>query len=66
VVSINGLSAHAGQKLLLDYALAVKDRVKKIYLVHGEEDAAGIFMGKLRELGMKDVVYPQFNDVAEL
>lgn len=66
VVSINGLSAHASQNRLLEYALAVKDRVKKIFLVHGEEDAAGIFMGKLRDLGFGDVSYPQLNDIAEL
>lgn len=66
VVSINGLSAHAGQKLLLEYALAVKNRVKKIYLVHGEEDAASVFMGKLKDLGFGNVSYPQINDIAEL
>ena len=66
VVSINGLSAHASQNRLLEYASAVKDRVKKIFLVHGEEDAAGIFMGKLRDLGFGDVSYPQLNDIAEL
>ena len=66
VVSINGLSAHAGQKLLLEYASAVRGRVKKVFLVHGEEDAAGVFMTRLRELGFTDVIYPQLNDNAEL
>ena len=46
---ITGLSAHAGQDLLLKYALAVKDRVKKVYLVHGEPEVAAIFQEKLRE-----------------
>jgi metallo-beta-lactamase family protein len=66
VVSINGLSAHAGQQLLLEYASAVRGRVKKVFLVHGEEDAAGVFMTRLRELGFTDVIYPQLNDNAEL
>lgn len=66
VKAIKGLSAHAGQNLLLEYAGAVKDRVKKIYLVHGEEDAAGILMGKLKELGFSNVSYPELNEVAEL
>jgi len=66
VKAIKGLSAHAGQKLLLEYAGAVKDRVKKIFLVHGEEDAAGILMGKLKALGFSDVSYPQLNEFVEL
>ncbi len=63
---ITGLSAHAGQKALLDYASAVKGRAKKIFLVHGEEDAAGVFMEKLKELGIENVEYPQPKDVAEI
>ena len=63
---ISGLSAHAGQQLLLDYALAVKGRVKDIFLVHGEDDAAGVFMDKLKEHGFNNVHYPKLNYVAEI
>ena len=63
---ITGLSAHAGQHLLLDYAGAVKERVKEIFLVHGEEDAAGVFMGKLKEKGFAHFRYPSPGDTAEL
>ena len=63
---ITGLSAHAGQQLLLNYAGAVKDTVKAIYLVHGEEDAEGVFMKKLKEQGFNNVQYPQLNHVAEI
>jgi metallo-beta-lactamase family protein len=63
---ITGLSAHAGQQLLLNYAGAVKDTVKAVYLVHGEEDAAGVFMNKLKEQGFNNVQYPQLNHVAEI
>lgn len=66
VETIKGLSAHAGQQALLNYAGAVKDRVKKVFLVHGEEDAAGIFMGKLQSMGFNDISYPQAHDYAEL
>ncbi len=66
VDTISGLSAHAGQQLLLDYAGAVKDTVKKIYLVHGEEDAAGVFMEKLKEKGLEQVEYPSSGDAAEI
>ncbi len=63
---ISGLSAHAGQQLLLDYALAVKGRVKEIFLIHGEEDAAGVFMDKLKEHGFNNVHYPELNYVTEI
>lgn len=49
VVTINGLSAHAGQDMLLEYALASKDTLKKLILVHGEEEPASAFMAKIRE-----------------
>ncbi len=65
VQSITGLSAHAGQQLLLDYASAVKDSVKEVFLVHGEEDAAGVFMEKLKEKGFNRVSYPSTGDTTE-
>ena len=66
VKTITGLSAHAGQQLLVDYASAVKDTVKEVYLVHGEEDAAGVFMQKLKEKGFEHVEYPSTGDIAEI
>jgi metallo-beta-lactamase family protein len=36
VATISGLSAHAGQDFLTEYALRVKGRVKQLFLVHGE------------------------------
>ncbi len=63
---ITGLSAHAGQDLLLKYALSVKDRVKKVYLVHGEPEVAAIFQEKLRSSGMQQVEYPEWNQVVEI
>ncbi len=40
VVTINAFSAHAGQETLLEYALATRDTLKELILVHGEKDAA--------------------------
>jgi metallo-beta-lactamase family protein len=59
VVSINGLSAHAGQSFLLEYAKALKGRVKHIFLVHGEEGPATVLMELLSEAGMDQVDYPE-------
>ena len=66
VVTINGLSAHAGKDFLLKYALAVKGRVKKIFLVHGEEEAAEAFMSTLKSSGFDQVEYPAEKDWVEI
>jgi metallo-beta-lactamase family protein len=66
VETIDGLSAHAGQDFLLDYARAVKNRVQKIFLVHGEPEIAAVFEGKLRDEGFTQVEYPVQKHVAEL
>ena len=49
VVTIGGLSAHAGQSGLVEYALASKDSLKRIILSHGEPDKAQALMEKLAE-----------------
>ncbi|MEJ5239748.1 MAG: MBL fold metallo-hydrolase [Anaerolineales bacterium] len=57
VVTIGGLSAHAGQDFLIPYALAAQ--AKKIFLVHGEAEAADALREKLLEHGAQDVFYPE-------
>ncbi len=59
VVTIGGLSAHAGQDFLVEYALAVKDRVRQIYLVHGESIAAEALRARLSKSGLTQVEYPK-------
>ncbi|KAF0110409.1 MAG: hypothetical protein FD147_1669 [Chloroflexi bacterium] len=66
VETITGLSAHAGQDFLLKYARAVKERVKKIYLVHGEPDAAGVFQEKLKAERIGPAEYPTFKQEVEI
>ena len=59
VATIGGLSAHAGQTLLVEYALRVKDSAKQVFLVHGEPDPAGALTEKLAEAGMGQIAYPE-------
>ena len=59
VATIGGLSAHAGQHLLVEYARSVQERVKKIFLVHGEQRGADPLMEKLNENGISDVYFPK-------
>ena len=49
VVTIGGLSAHAGQDLLVEYALSSEDMLENLILVHGEENAATALMERLAE-----------------
>jgi len=66
VATIGGLSAHAGRDLLVEYALAVKDQVKKVFLVHGEEKSAMALKEKLAEEQLSQVYYPELHSVAEI
>lgn len=66
VATIGGLSGHAGQNLLVEYATAVKKSVKKVFLVHGEERSATALMEKLRDENMTDVYYPELHSSVEI
>lgn len=66
VAVINGLSAHAGQDALVEYARATAERVKQVFLVHGEEKPAEILRGKLGEAGIREVYYPELHSSVEV
>ena len=66
VATIGGLSAHAGQNMLVEYALAVKDQVKKVFLVHGEEKSAMALKEKLDEKQLSEVYYPELHSSIEI
>ena len=66
IATIDGLSAHAGQDFLVEYALRVKGRVKRVFLVHGEPMPAEALSEKLVEAGMDQPAYPQWRDSVEV
>ena len=66
VATIGGLSGHAGQDLLVKYALGVKDSVKQIFLVHGEEKQAMTLKGLLNERKLNQVHYPDLHESVDL
>jgi len=66
VETIGGLSAHAGQDLLVEYALRVKDQVKKVFLVHGEQKSAMALKENLAGNGLSQVYYPELHSSAEI
>ena len=66
VATIGGLSAHAGQNFLLEYARAAQDTLRQIYLVHGEPKSAQALTQKLAEQGQANVAYPAMHTAVEI
>ena len=66
VATIGGLSAHAGQDMLVRYAKAAGPDVKKIILVHGEQDAESELVKKFIENGIGPVEYPLEGAIMDL
>jgi metallo-beta-lactamase family protein len=63
---INGYSAHADQAGLMEWALSLKGRLKKVFLVHGEPAPAEALAAKLREGGIPEVYYPNLHETVTL
>lgn len=61
VVVMNGFSAHADQKDLVEYAVDLKKRgpLGRIALVHGESSAQQALIAKMKENGLDDVHAPE-------
>ena len=66
VVTIGGLSAHAGQDMLVKYAMSSADTLKRIYLVHGEPRGAMPLMQKINEAGFEAVSFPERGEFVEI
>ncbi|MEJ2709829.1 MAG: MBL fold metallo-hydrolase [Anaerolineales bacterium] len=66
VATIGGLSAHAGQTFLVEYAEATRDTVKEIFLVHGEQKPAQELTVKLKERGLRHISYPALYSSVEI
>ncbi len=66
VTKIEGLSAHADQQKLLHWIGNIKD-VKKVILVHGENQSREILAGKIKEQSATtEVIIPHANDKVTL
>jgi metallo-beta-lactamase family protein len=60
-------SGHADQKELLDYLrLNEQNKLKNIFLVHGEEDMAMPFREKLLQKGFKNVQFPASGEIINI
>lgn len=62
IVYIDGYSGHADQKLLMNFVGEFKEKPKKIFLVHGEEEAQNVLKSKIEEEYGIDTEIPSFGD----
>lgn len=64
VVSLGGLSAHADQRALVDYASSVRHRgpLRRVILVHGEDAARSALATELGAAGFPTVDVPSAGD----
>jgi len=56
----NEFSAHADRNDLINWASAGKDRWQRVFVVHGEEEASLSLADAFGEVGLKNVVVPEF------
>jgi metallo-beta-lactamase family protein len=66
VATINGLSGHAGRDLLIEWANALKPRVKNIFLVHGEPESSAALAEALKAEGLPGVYAPKLHETVEV
>jgi metallo-beta-lactamase family protein len=66
VATIGGFSAHAGQDMLVRYAEQEKTRIKKLILVHGEQDAANALIDQFEKKRIPRPIFPALYDSIEL
>jgi metallo-beta-lactamase family protein len=66
IATINGLSGHAGRDLLIRWATALKPRVQKVFLVHGEPPSLAALTEALKEQGIEEVYAPQLHESVEI
>ena len=66
VRSMPGFSAHADWPELLAASRHLVGRCKQVFVVHGEDDPAEAYAGRLRDAGFGSVVVPSKRDRVEI
>lgn len=62
IAMIDGYSAHADQQALLEWIRPLKDKVKKVFLVHGEPKASQALSFELADFLGTEVIIPAKGD----
>ncbi|MDD1760308.1 MAG: MBL fold metallo-hydrolase [Methanothrix sp.] len=66
IEEIDGYSAHADEGELLDFIAAIPNKPERVFVVHGEPDAANAMAAGLSKLGIKNVIVPKRGDRFEV
>ncbi len=66
VVTINGYSAHKDRDALLDFISGMKNKIRKVFVVHAELGAGLFFAQRVRDYLNIDATVPKYGDVAEI
>jgi metallo-beta-lactamase family protein len=66
VVTIGGMSAHAGQDELLNYARAARGNLKEIMLIHGEPKGAFPLRDLIQQEHIAPISYPDYLNTVTL
>lgn len=56
VITLNAFSAHADKDGLVDYVKSFGKRLKKVFIVHGEEEQSEVLRTNLKKLNLKAVI----------
>ncbi|MDR7857031.1 MBL fold metallo-hydrolase [Tissierella sp.] len=62
IYDLEGFSGHADQNVLLDWVENFKKKPKKIFIVHGEEDAATALSTLIKHLYKIETIIPSIGD----
>ena len=63
---IHGLSAHGDQKDLIHWLSGIKRKPEKVFIIHGERQAAEVFRLKLQDTFRWDCTLPKLFEIVEI
>lgn len=66
IENVEGLSAHADQKGLIDWMSQLKKKPEKIFIVHGEPQSADALRVKIKDVYGWDCVIPLLNEIIKI
>jgi metallo-beta-lactamase family protein len=66
IENVEGLSAHADQKGLIDWMSQLKKKPEKIFIVHGEAQSADALRVKIKDVYGLDGVIPSLNEIIKI
>ena len=67
IETLNSMSAHGDENEMVDFlSLQDKEKLRKLFLVHGEKEGQDAFRERLEKEGYKTVLIPHYGEVVQL